>query len=75
MRRGVHLLSRCVKLVLLAVALTASPALAHPGGLAADGCHSCRTNCAKWGEVAGERQCHARDGLTNGETKIGEDSR
>lgn len=32
MRRGVHLLSRCVKLVLLGVALTAGPALAHPGG-------------------------------------------
>ena len=58
MRRGVHLFRRCVKLVLLAVALTAGPALAHPGGLAADGCHYCRTNCAKWGEVAGERHCH-----------------
>ena len=44
--------------VLLASVLTASPALAHPGGRAADGCHSCRTNCAQWGEVAGERHCH-----------------
>ena len=44
----------------LIVALTASPALAHPGGLAADGCHYCRTNCAKWGEVAGERHCHGQ---------------
>ena len=58
MRRGVHLFRRCVKLVLLAVALKAGPALAHPGSLAADGCHSCRTNCAQWGEVAGERHCH-----------------
>ena len=58
MRRGVHLFRRCVKLVLLAVALKAGPALAHPGGLAADGCHYCRTNCAQWGEVAGERHCH-----------------
>ena len=46
----------CVFLVL--TVLTASSALAHPGGRAADGCHSCRTNCDKWGEVAGERHCH-----------------
>lgn len=31
---------------------------AHPGNTAADGCHYCRTNCAKWGEVEGERHCH-----------------
>ena len=44
--------------VLLASVLTASLSAAHPGGRAADGCHSCRTNCAQWGEVAGERHCH-----------------
>ena len=44
--------------VLLASVLTASLSLAHPGGRAADGCHFCRTNCAQWGEVAGERHCH-----------------
>ena len=44
--------------VLLASVLTASSSAAHPGGRAADGCHYCRTNCAKWGEVAGERHCH-----------------
>lgn len=32
--------------------------LAHPGRTASDGCHYCRTNCAKWGEVEGERHCH-----------------
>ena len=42
----------------LAVFFMASPALAHPGNVAADGCHYCRTNCAKWGEVYGERHCH-----------------
>ena len=36
----------------------AGPAGAHPGGLAADGCHYCRTTCATWGEVEGERHCH-----------------
>ena len=44
--------------VLLASVLTASLSAAHPGGRAADGCHSCRTNCAQWGEVAGARHCH-----------------
>ena len=44
--------------VLLASVLTASVSAAHPGGRAADGCHFCRTNCAQWGEVAGERHCH-----------------
>ena len=44
--------------VLLSSVLTASLSAAHPGGRAADGCHYCRTNCAQWGEVAGERHCH-----------------
>ena len=48
----------CVFLVL--TVLTARSSSAHPGGLAADGCHYCRTNCAKWGEVAGERHCHGQ---------------
>ena len=40
------------------VPLTAGAAWAHPGRTAADGCHYCRTNCDKWGEVAGARHCH-----------------
>jgi endonuclease YncB( thermonuclease family) len=35
-----------------------SPAEAHPGNTAADGCHYCRTNCDKWGVPWGERHCH-----------------
>ena len=31
---------------------------AHPGGLAGDGCHYCRTNCARWGHTYGTRHCH-----------------
>ena len=31
---------------------------AHPGGTAGDGCHFCRTNCAKYGEVQDQRHCH-----------------
>ena len=40
------------------VPLTAGAVWAHPGRTAADGCHYCRTNCDKWGEVAGARHCH-----------------
>lgn len=36
----------------------ASNVSAHPGRTASDGCHYCRTNCAKWGEVEGARHCH-----------------
>lgn len=31
---------------------------AHPGNTASDGCHYCRTNCDRWGEVEGARHCH-----------------
>lgn len=31
---------------------------AHPGNTASDGCHYCWTNCARWGEVYGQRHCH-----------------
>lgn len=37
----------------------AGPALlAHPGGKNAQGCHTCRTNCAKWGLSNGQYHCH-----------------
>lgn len=38
--------------------ISTSPALAHPGRTAADGCHYCRTNCASWGVAQDERHCH-----------------
>ena len=44
--------------IVLAVVLMATQAFSHPGNVAADGCHYCRTNCTKWGEVEGERHCH-----------------
>ena len=42
----------------LFVTFAASTTWAHPGDLAADGCHYCRTDCAKRGEIEGERHCH-----------------
>ena len=32
---------------------------AHPGRTDAHGCHTCRTNCEKWGLSYGEYHCHA----------------
>jgi hypothetical protein len=50
---------RLVILTVLTIMLTLSNTVyAHPGNTAADGCHYCRTNCAKWGEVSGARHCH-----------------
>lgn len=37
---------------------TGGKAYAHPGGLSADGCHYCRTNCDKWGVPWNQRHCH-----------------
>lgn len=37
--------------------------LAHPGRTDSYGCHTCRTNCAKWGLSQNEYHCHASKGL------------
>ncbi len=52
---GSRIIFTLLSLTILTVAV---PASAHPGRTAADGCHYCRTNCAKWGEVEGARHCH-----------------
>ena len=33
---------------------------AHPGRTDRNGCHTCRTNCAKWGLRYGQYHCHGR---------------
>ncbi len=38
-------------------------ALAHPGRTDASGCHTCRTNCSKWGLSSGEYHCHRSKGI------------
>jgi hypothetical protein len=50
----------------LAFLILLSPqiSLAHPGNTAGDGCHYCRTNCDKWGEVWNERHCHNAKSIT-----------
>lgn len=53
-------MTRTYVLVLALAVLTTMtvPAAAHPGATASDGCHYCRTNCAKWGVPEGVRHCH-----------------
>ncbi len=43
--------------ILFFASLTNS-AFAHPGNVASDGCHYCRTNCASWGYTYGTRHTH-----------------
>ena len=38
--------------------LTSSNVYAHPGRTDSDGCHTCWTNCDKWGLSYGEYHCH-----------------
>lgn len=48
-----------ISVICLAVSFISSPpAFSHPGGVANDGCHYCRTNCDKWGVPWNERHCH-----------------
>lgn len=63
----------CLTSILL-ISSVYTVAKAHPGNTASDGCHYCRTNCDKWGEVYGERHCHggststASNGTTEGKS-------
>jgi hypothetical protein len=52
------------KFIILAVTFL-SPVFvfAHPGNTDAYGCHTCRTNCSKWGLSQGEYHCHRSKGL------------
>ncbi|OGZ44429.1 MAG: hypothetical protein A2756_04220 [Candidatus Ryanbacteria bacterium RIFCSPHIGHO2_01_FULL_48_27] len=43
---------------------------AHPGNTDAYGCHTCRTNCSKWGLSSGEYHCHNAKALPQPEAPI-----
>ncbi len=49
---------KAITLIIFLLLASTTPIYAHPGRTASDGCHYCRTNCAKWGEVANARHCH-----------------
>ena len=54
-------------LIVLILPFTAS---AHPGNTDAYGCHTCRTNCPKWGLSTGEYHCHRAKALPQPEEPI-----
>jgi hypothetical protein len=49
-----HLVSLLLIVCLFLPAITQ----AHPGRTDSSGCHTCRTNCSKWGLSTGEYHCH-----------------
>ena len=49
---------KSVFIFVLFIFVISSIALSHPGRTAKDGCHYCRTNCAKWGVPKDQRHCH-----------------
>ncbi len=44
--------------------------LAHPGRTDKYGCHTCRTNCSRWGLFYGEYHCHRSKGLPQPKKRI-----
>ncbi len=59
------------KIILVIIALfmliTDCNVYAHPGRTDANGCHTCRTNCEKWGLRYGQYHCH-NGGSSNSST-------
>lgn len=45
--------------------ITPNKVEAHPGRTDANGCHYCRTNCAKWGLSDGQYHCHNGGGYNS----------
>lgn len=50
---------------LLLVLPTSVSIQAHPGRTDSNGCHTCRTNCEKWGLAYGEYHCHNGGGASS----------
>ena len=50
---------------LLLVLPTSASIQAHPGRTDSNGCHTCRTNCEKWGLAYGEYHCHNGGGASS----------
>jgi hypothetical protein len=53
-----------ITLILITLVLIIpSISFAHPGRTDSSGCHTCRTNCSKWGLSTGEYHCHRSKGV------------
>lgn len=55
-----------VVVVVLMLSSTPSSVKAHPGRTDANGCHTCKTNCGKWGLEYGQYHCHNGGGSSSG---------
>lgn len=52
-------------IIIFLIAMMPTLVLAHPGRTDANGCHYCRTNCAKYGLGDGEYHCHDGSSSSN----------
>lgn len=52
------MMKKQTKIILILITLIPTIVFAHPGKTDANGCHYCRTNCAKWGLYNGQYHCH-----------------
>ena len=50
---------------IFAVSILTCDVYAHPGRTDGSGCHTCKTNCARWGLYDGEYHCHNGNTYTN----------
>lgn len=55
-------MKRKIKGLIMIIIVILSPLYveAHPGRTDSNGCHTCRTNCAKWGLSYGQYHCHGK---------------
>ncbi len=66
------IISKSISIVLIIIAFLFIPTVtsAHPGNTDVYGCHTCRTNCPKWGLSTGEYHCHRAKTLPQPEEPI-----
>lgn len=57
-----------IVMFIFVILLTNCKVYAHPGRTDANGCHTCRTNCAKWGLNQGEYHCHSGSSSSSSNT-------
>lgn len=57
-------MKKIITLIIILFVFSTASVSAHPGKTDGDGCHTCWTNCEKWGLEYGEYHCH-NDGNTN----------
>lgn len=65
-------MKRKIKGLIIVMIVILSPLYveAHPGRTDSNGCHTCRTNCAKWGLSYGQYHCHGKTNSSNSSNSI-----